>query len=92
MNWSPTIKNGELLSAAEAAAFDVLITSDQNIPFQQNLVERKLALVIISSNIWKIVRSHAASVAEAVDRTKPGRFEVVEIPLPKRPPKHSSRV
>ena len=41
------LKNGRLLEAAEAAGFDVLITVDQNIPDQQNLVGRKISLVIL---------------------------------------------
>jgi hypothetical protein len=41
------LKNGELLDAAEAAGFDVLITVDQNIPDQQNLARRRISLVIL---------------------------------------------
>jgi predicted nuclease of predicted toxin-antitoxin system len=41
------LKNGRLLEAAEAAGFDVLITVDQNIPDQQNLSQRKIAMVIL---------------------------------------------
>jgi predicted nuclease of predicted toxin-antitoxin system len=41
------LKNGRLLEAAEAAGFDVLITVDQNIPDQQNLSKRRIALVIL---------------------------------------------
>ena len=41
------LKNGRLLEAAEAAGFDVLITVDQNIPDQQNLAGRKIALLIL---------------------------------------------
>jgi hypothetical protein len=55
MKWSPRLKNGELLSAAEASAFDVLLTCDQNIVYQQNLAQRKLALVVLGSNIWSVV-------------------------------------
>ena len=41
------LKNGDLLDAAEAANFDVLITVDQNIPDQQNLTGRRISLVIL---------------------------------------------
>src|ERR1700747_795081 len=47
MKWSPRLKNGELLTAAEAAGFDVLLTCDQNIIYQQNLTGRKLALGVL---------------------------------------------
>jgi predicted nuclease of predicted toxin-antitoxin system len=40
MNWPPQLENGELLNAAERAAFDVMVTSDQNIRYQQNLTGR----------------------------------------------------
>ena len=41
------LKNGELLLAAEAADFDVLVTVDQNIPDQQNLTSRRLSLLVL---------------------------------------------
>ena len=44
MQWHPQLENGDLLSAAEVAGFDVMITSDQNIRYQQNSAGRKLAL------------------------------------------------
>ena len=87
MNWSPRIKNGELLTAAEAAAFDVLVTSDQNIPQQQNLVGRRLALVVLSSNIWNVVRNHGAAIAAAVDIVRLGSCENDVIQIPHKPNK-----
>jgi len=52
MQWHPQLENGELLRASEAAGFDVMVTSDQNIVYQQNLTGRRLALVVLGSNIW----------------------------------------
>jgi hypothetical protein len=43
MNWPPQLENGDLLKAAEVEDFDVMVTSDQNILYQQNLTGRKLA-------------------------------------------------
>jgi hypothetical protein len=43
MHWPPQIENGELLKAADACNFDVFLTSDQNIRYQQDLSQRKLA-------------------------------------------------
>ena len=85
MNWPPQSQNGELLKAAESAAFDVLVTSDQNIRYQQNLTGRKLALVVLGSNIWPVVRNHAAAIAVAVDQSKSGSYQFIEMPLPPRP-------
>lgn len=56
MQWHPQLENGALLDAAEAAGFDVMVTSDQNIPHQQNLIGRKLALIVLGS----LVRDHEA--------------------------------
>jgi hypothetical protein len=67
MNWSPRLKNGELLKAAEAAGFDVLLTCDQNIRYQQNLTGRNLALVILTSNLWPSVGNCGSAVDLAVE-------------------------
>ena len=82
MQWHPQLENGELLKAAEAAGFDVLVTSDQNIRYQQNLAGRALALVVLGSNIWPIVRDHGAAIAANVDAATPGSYSFLEMPLP----------
>jgi predicted nuclease of predicted toxin-antitoxin system len=85
MNWPPQLENGELLKAAEAAGFAVLVTSDQNMRYRQNLVGRRLALVALGSNIWPVVRNHAAAIAAAVDKATAGSYQSIEVPLPLRP-------
>ena len=82
MNWPPQLENGELLKAAETAAFDAMVTSDQNILYQQNLKGRKLALVVLGSNIWPIVRIHGVAIAAKVDEVMPGSYQFTEMPLP----------
>jgi hypothetical protein len=71
LDWPPQLENGELLKAAETAAFDVIVMSDQNIRYQQNLTVRKLALVVLGSNIWPIVRNHRAMIAAKVEAATP---------------------
>ena len=73
------IKNGELIKAAEAAGFDVLVTSDQGIPYQQNMAGMKLALVVLSTPDWNVVRTHVAAIAAAVDAATPGSCTRVEV-------------
>jgi hypothetical protein len=85
LKWHPQLENGELLKAAEAAAFDVLVTSDQNIKYQQNLTGRNLALVVLGSNIWLIVRSHGLTIAATVDAARAGSYNFLEMPLPPKP-------
>jgi predicted nuclease of predicted toxin-antitoxin system len=88
MQWHPQLENGELLDAAEAAGFDVMVTSDQNIRYQQNLTGRKLALVVLGSNIWPVVRDHGVAIATKVDGATLGSYDFIEMPLaPKRPPR-----
>jgi len=81
MTWPSQLENGELL---EAVAFDVLVTSDQNIRHQQNLRGRKLALIVLGSNIWPIVRNHGAMIAAKVNAATPGSYDFIEMPLPPR--------
>ena len=84
MRWDPQLGNGDLLNVAEAERFDVMVTSDQNIRYQQNLTERKLALVVLGSNIWPVVRLHEAEIAARVDAAKPGSYNFIEMPPPPR--------
>ena len=74
-----TLNNGALLKA-EDAGFDVLLTTDTNLPFQQILEGRKLAIVIISKNRWSLVRPTMQKIVDAVNAAKPGTCTVVEIP------------
>lgn len=87
MNWSPQLKNGELLSEAEAAGFDVLLTCDQNIRFQQNLAGRRLALVILTSNLWLAVRNCGLAIEAVVANARPGGCQTITVPLPPLTPR-----
>ncbi|MCU1257198.1 MAG: hypothetical protein JWO80_83 [Bryobacterales bacterium] len=73
LNWIG-MKNGELLKAVEEAGFDVLITSEQGIPYQQNMDGRKLAMVMLSTPDWNMVKMAAPSIAQALAATAPGSF------------------
>jgi hypothetical protein len=82
MGWPEQLENGELLEVAEASGFDVLLTADQNIPYQQNLSGRRLALVVLGSNIWPVLQEHRNAIVTMVVAAKPGTCHLVEIPLP----------
>ena len=75
-----TFKNGDLLTAAEAAGFDVLITTDKNIRYQQNLTSRTIAIVVLGNAQWPVLRLHVAQVVDAVNAATPGSFTEVGIP------------
>jgi hypothetical protein len=73
------LENGALLDAAEQAGFDVLITCDQNLRYQQNFTDRKLAVVILSTNHWPTLRRVAARIASVVDFMQCGQVTNVDV-------------
>jgi predicted nuclease of predicted toxin-antitoxin system len=73
------LKNGELLDAAEAAGFDVIVTTDRNIRHQQNLAGRRLAIVILSKARWKLIKLKLATIESAVSGATPGSFVEIEV-------------
>ncbi len=78
--WSG-LKNGALLNAAEDAGFDLFITADQEISYQQNLTGRKMALVVLSTNNWSLIRAHVSRITAAVNAVTPGSYSEVAIPF-----------
>ena len=72
--------NGELIAAAEAAGFDVLVTTDKNIRYQQNLKDRKIAFVVLGNQQWPVLRRFVEMVLAAVNSATPGSYVEVEIP------------
>ncbi|MFZ0418791.1 MAG: hypothetical protein WAM04_11895 [Candidatus Sulfotelmatobacter sp.] len=75
------ISNGELLAAAEAEGFDLLLTTDKNIRYQQNLTARRIGILVLGNSTWRIVRLHLSRIASAVNETAPGSYAEVEIPF-----------
>jgi hypothetical protein len=73
------LENGALLDAAEKAGFDLLLTCDQNVQYQQNFTGRRLALVVLSSNHWPTMRRVAARIGTAVDFVQTGQIVKVDI-------------
>jgi hypothetical protein len=77
--WS-TLKNGELLQAAEFAGFAVLVTTDTNLKYQQNLANRRIAVVVLSTTSWPRIKAHVESVVVAVNSATPGSDSEAHIP------------
>jgi hypothetical protein len=69
--WS-TKRNGELPALAEHAGIDVFVTTDQNLPHQQNLEGRKLAVLILGQGNWPQIEPNAAAIATTVGTLQPG--------------------
>jgi len=78
LNWQ-RLENGKLLAAAEDAGFDVLVTCDQDIRYQQNFADRKLAVVVLSSNHWPSLRPVAHRIAAALDFAQRGQVIIIDI-------------
>lgn len=70
MGWA-SLENGELLNAAEAA-FDVVITTDQNLRYHQNLSGRRLAILVLPTTSWPRIQPHVADVLTAVNGLRAG--------------------
>ena len=79
MGWDK-LKNGELLAAAEEAGFDLFLTADKNMRYQQNLGARKIAIVVLGQQQWPHVRPHIQQVVDAVNAAGRGGFTEVDIP------------
>ena len=73
------LENGALLTAAAAAGFDVLVTTDKNIRHQQNLTGRQIAIVVLGKGRWSIIKPHVARVVAAISRATPGSFAEIEM-------------
>ena len=75
------LKNGDLLRAAEAAGFELLLTTDKNMRFQQQLADRKIAVVVLGQQQWPQLRPHVQFVIEAVNAATAGSYVEVGIPF-----------
>lgn len=73
------IKNGKLLQFAEGK-FDLFITSDQNLRYQQNLAGRKIAILELSTNKLRRIEAATDFIRADVDSIKPSEFRQLEIP------------
>ncbi|MGB3776810.1 MAG: hypothetical protein WA960_00520 [Tunicatimonas sp.] len=76
--WSD-LENGSLLKEAEQNGYDLLITTDQNLRYQQNLTDRKLAILVLMSTSWPRINAKADEVSESVNNMKQGGYQEVAI-------------
>ena len=77
MGWAGT-QNGALLRAAEESGIDVLLTGDQTLHIEQNLVGRRLAIVALSAIQLPIIKESLPQILAAIDNAAPGSFQSVE--------------
>ncbi len=74
-----TLENGDLIAAAEADDFDVIVTTDQNLKYQQNLTGRDISILVLSSTSWPRIRENATAICEALDNIDPASFLEIKI-------------
>jgi hypothetical protein len=74
------LENGALLAAAEADGFEAFVTTDQNLRYQQNLTERRIAIVVLNTTNWPRIEPHSNLVVNALDGISAGAFVEVSIP------------
>jgi hypothetical protein len=74
------LKNGDLLTKAEASGFDAFVTTDQNLRYQQNLPGRRLAIAVLMTTSWPRIARHSAAVANQIDELKAGQYIELAVP------------
>ena len=74
------LQNGDLLRATQAGGFDAFITTDQNLRYQQNLANRTLAIVVLMTTDWRLIRLHLDYVRQAIAVLVVGAY--IELPFP----------
>ena len=71
--------NGDLIARAEDEGYDVVVTTDQNMRYQQNLAGRRVAIVVLLSTAWPYVRLRTEEIRAALSEVRPGEFREVPI-------------
>ena len=71
--WS-ALSNGALLTAAEASSFDLFLTADQNLRYQQDLSGCKIAIMVLPTTRWPQIQQHIAEIVAALPSIRPGEY------------------
>ena len=78
LGWSG-LSNGDLVENAVQEGYEILITTDQNMRYQQNLTGRRLAVVVLLSTAWPNIQLRIEEIRTVLDETHPGEFREVPI-------------
>lgn len=78
LGWS-SLSNGELINQAEQS-FDVFVTTDKNLRYQQNLTRRKIAILVLPTTRWPVLKPHGPGIAEAIERLEGAGFMEWSLP------------
>ena len=78
-DWSQ-LSNGDLITAAEESRFEVFVTTDKNLRYQQNLTGRRLAIIVLHTTSWPRIQRHLLEVIAAVDQAQTGSYREISVP------------
>lgn len=76
--WSD-LKNGDLLNKAEKEGYQLLITTDKNLRYQQNLAGRQLSMLVLMSTSWPRVRNKISNIQSALEHINSGSYQEIKI-------------
>ncbi|WP_234301095.1 DUF5615 family PIN-like protein [Sphaerospermopsis aphanizomenoides] len=76
--WS-NLSNGDLLKAAENKGYQILVTTDQNLRYQQNLSERQIAIVVLLSTSWPKIRTQVDKICSVINATNLCDYQEISI-------------
>ena len=76
---SELLENGELIQRAEEDGYEVIVTTDQSMRYQQNLAGRRLAVVVLLATAWPRIQHRTAEIRAAIEKIRPG--ELTEVPI-----------
>jgi hypothetical protein len=76
--WS-VLTNSALLAAAEQAGYQLLVTTDQNLQYQQNLAHRQIAILVLRSTSWPRIQQHLAEIQAAIEEMQPGEYREISV-------------
>ena len=78
LGWAD-LQNSQLLQAAEEAGSDLLVTTDQNLKYQQNLRGRKLAVLVLLSTSWPRLRAHVQAIGQLIETMQSGGYKEFDL-------------
>ena len=79
LGWS-TVTNGDLIRLAEQEGYELLITTDTNLRYQQNLRSRSIAILVLTTTSWPRIRQFTTEIQAVVDAISEGDYQELLIP------------
>jgi predicted nuclease of predicted toxin-antitoxin system len=78
LRWAD-LQNSELLKIAEKAGYELLVTTDQNLKYQQNLKGKKLAILVLLSTSWPRIRPHVQAIIQMIETVQVGDYKEFDV-------------